>query len=278
MSIAKAGNRIPQDLVGLVPAAGYAKRISPIPCSKEIFPVGFGRLKPNDSFRPKVAGHYLLENMQRAGVNLAYIIVRSGKWDIPAYFGNGDMVGIPLGYLTIEATRGVPYTLDQAYPFIKNNCVAMGFPDIIIHPEDAFVRLAEQQVKADADIVLGLFPADRPHKVDMVALDNDYRVEEIHIKPPNTHLTYTWLIAVWTPRFTHFMHQYILNGDCSDGNSVSSNASKREELFMGHVIQAAIEKGLSVDNVRFPHGTYIDIGTREDLITALGSSQHRRSR
>lgn len=32
-----------QDMVGLIPAAGNATRLQPLPCSKEIFPVGFHR-------------------------------------------------------------------------------------------------------------------------------------------------------------------------------------------------------------------------------------------
>ena len=31
----------PQDLIGLIPAAGKATRIAPLPGSKELFPVGF---------------------------------------------------------------------------------------------------------------------------------------------------------------------------------------------------------------------------------------------
>jgi glucose-1-phosphate thymidylyltransferase len=270
MVVSKNDRRLPQDLIGLLPAAGKATRISPLPCSKEIFPIGFGPIKIDNNLRPKVVSHYLLENMQRAGVRRAYIVLRSGKWDIPAYFGNGDLVGLHLGYLTTGSTQGVPYTLDQAYPFVNRFLVAMGFPDIILYPEDAFTHLVDRQVKSDADIVLGLFPASQSHKVDMILLDKDQSVREIHIKPSRTHLIYTWLIAVWTPTFSHFMHQFLLNVDrASDSDSIVSYASKNDELFMGDVIQAAIDHGLVVDKVIFRKGTYIDIGTREDMIAAM---------
>jgi glucose-1-phosphate thymidylyltransferase len=277
MVVSKSNHRIHQDIVGLLPSAGRANRISPIPCSKEIFPIGFGRLESDNNFRPKVVSHYLLEKMRRAGVNRAYIILRSGKWDIPAYFGNGDMVGIRLGYLAIDATRGVPYTLDQAYPFVNKYRIAMGFPDILIQPEDAFVHLYNRQIESEADIVLGLFPASQSHKVDMVALDKDQRILGIQIKPSKTHLVYTWLIALWTPRFTHFMHRHILSYDGISKGSVVSGVSENDELFMGDVVQAAIDEGLAVDNVIFPNGTYIDIGTQEDLMAALATANNRRS-
>ena len=56
-------------LIGLVPAAGRATRIQPLPCSKELLPVGFqatGRLDDDQALRPKVVSHYLLESMFRA--------------------------------------------------------------------------------------------------------------------------------------------------------------------------------------------------------------------
>ncbi len=266
----KSDNSLRQDLIGLVPAGGQATRIGPIPCSKEIFPIGFVPTQANSELRPKAVSHYLLERIQRAGADRAYFILRSGKWDIPAYFGNGDLVGIHLGYLTIESTPGVPYTIDQAYPFVKRFRVAMGFPDIIFYPEDAFVHLVNQQEKSNADIVLGLFPAAQSHKVDMIALDHDYRVSKILIKPSRTDLVYTWLIAVWSPRFTYFLHQHMSNFDrinTTDGAVAISSQSN--ELFMGNVIQAAINKGLTVDKVIFSDGSYVDIGTGEDMIAAM---------
>ena len=50
-----------RELVGIIPAAGTAQRISPLPCSKELFPVGFRRLDDSGELRPKSAANYLLE-------------------------------------------------------------------------------------------------------------------------------------------------------------------------------------------------------------------------
>ena len=73
------------DLIGLIPAGGSATRIAPLPCSKEVYPVGFQRSADGSVPRPKVACEYLLERMRLAGVNRAYIVLREGKWDIPAF-------------------------------------------------------------------------------------------------------------------------------------------------------------------------------------------------
>ena len=57
---------------------------------------------------------------------------------------------------------GVPFTLDQAYPFVRDATVAFGFPDIIFDGQDGFVKLLDRQLQTGADVVLGLFPANHP--------------------------------------------------------------------------------------------------------------------
>ena len=71
----------------------------------------------------------------------AYIVLRPGKWDIPAYFGDGSILNMHLAYLMLGVPFGVPFTLDQAYPFVRYATVAFGFPDILFEPEDGFVQI-----------------------------------------------------------------------------------------------------------------------------------------
>lgn len=250
-----------REVIGLIPAAGRATRIAPLPCSKEIYPVGFRRADGREHVRPKVVSHYLLEKLQSAGVLKAFIILRDGKWDIPSYFGDGSFLNMHLAYLMMGLPYGVPYTLDQAYPYVQDSIVALGFPDIMFQPDDAYSGLLAKQQTSKADIVLGVFPATQPHKTDMVELDSEGQILSLDIKPAETDLLYTWQIAVWTPRFTHFMHTYISSRDTTEMESV--------ELFVGDVIQAAIINGFRVDSVLFENGNYLDIGTPEDLTRAV---------
>jgi len=256
-----------QEIIGLVPAGGQANRIAPLPCSKELYPIGFRPVAEDGSLRPKAVCHYLLEKMRLAGATKAYIILRQGKWDIPAYLGDGAMLDMHLAYLMMNLPFGAPYTLDQAYPFIQDALIVFGFPDIIFQPEDAFVRLLARQAATKADVVLGLFPADQPQKMDMVDLDEDDRIRQIVIKPCHTHLHDTWIIAVWTPVFTRFMHEYLVAVQTEYNQD--NGSSRRRELFVGDVIQAAIQTGLQIETVRFPNGDYLDIGTPEDLVKAI---------
>lgn len=256
-----------QEIVGLIPAGGQASRIAPLPCSKELFPVGLRTLdEAGVELRPKVACHYLLERYRLAGVKKAFVILRQGKWDIPAYLGSGSLVDIHLAYLMMNLPHGTPYTLDQAYPFVSDALIVFGFPDILFTPEDSFVQLLSRQKVTGADITLGLFVADHPENMDMVDFDEHGHVSKILIKPKQTHLRYTWIIAVWTPAFTEFMHTYLQKVESEARMNISST---RRELFVGHVIQAAIDAGLQVDHMIFPHGDYIDIGTPDHLVRAL---------
>lgn len=257
-------------LIGLLPAGGKATRIAPLPCSKELYPVGFRSIDGEGSVRPKVACHYLLERMRLADVTKAYVILREGKWDIPAYLADGKMMDIHLAYLMMDLPFGVPYTLDQAYPFVQDAMVVFGFPDIIFQPDDAFVRLLEKQAQSNADIVMGLFPAHQPHKMDMVDLDANGRIRGIQIKPAQTHLRYTWIIAVWTSDFTHFMHEYVsANLKTNDRSKIGNNIEEQQELFVGDIIQAAMNNDIHIDTVLFSNGSYLDIGTPEDMVKAV---------
>lgn len=256
--------------VGLIPAAGKARRISPLPCSKEIFPVGFGEIGQAGRRHPKVAAHYLLEKMHLAGAEKVYLVLSNGKWDIPAYLGSGAMADMAIAYLITDLTYGVPFTLDSAFPFLENKRVLFGFPDILIQAEDIYVRLLDRLQVNQADIVLGLFLADNPHKMDMVELAGDGTIAGIRIKPAQTDLKWTWIIAVWDFGFTRFMHDYVRHflQTIATPNAGSSDQANKE-VHLGDVVQAAIQAGMSVDTVKFPRGAYIDIGTPEDMLAAV---------
>jgi glucose-1-phosphate thymidylyltransferase len=252
---------IPQehDVIGLIPAAGRATRLGMLPCSKELHPVGF---QSGPAGAPKVICHYLLDRMHTAGITRAYIILRAGKWDIPAYFGDGTGFGMHLAYLLMGDPFGSPYSLDQAWPFVKPARIALGFPDILFKPTDAYTRLLARQSRTGADIVLGLFRASRPQKCDMVELDANAQVRGIVIKPPKTKLHYAWMIAVWGPAFTRFMHAYL-------AAVAHAQSTAARELFMGDVMQAAIDSKLKVEAECFDDGWQIDIGTPEELREAI---------
>jgi len=101
-----SNTRSRENVVGLIPAAGYSMRLGLIPCSKEIYPIGYHRIQGTREIRPKAVCEYLIESMQSAGIQQIYVVLRKGKWDIPGYLGDGSQFNVDLAYLVMEASAG----------------------------------------------------------------------------------------------------------------------------------------------------------------------------
>ena len=251
--------------IGLIPAAGIAKRLGSLAFSKELLPISYNAGKKEPKL--KVVSTYLLEKFHQAGVKKVYTIIRKGKWDIPNYYGNGSEIGIQLAYLIMAHPYGVPYTLDQAYPFVKTSKVFLGFPDILFEPENAYSVTDAALEQKSADLMLGLYPVKdkrQMQKSDMVQFETNGRITQIIVKPEKTDLKFSWTFAIWKPDFTLFMHDY-LKYDLAKREKNSMLA----EIHLGHVIQAAIESGFSVFGHLFSDFHFIDVGNPDSLARAL---------
>ena len=253
------------ELVGLIPAAGYATRISPLPASKELFPIGFRKvqLESGIQLHPKVISHYLLDNMFQSGTRKVYIVLRRDKTDIMDYYGDGKKFGGHIAYLADDNVRGMPYTMDVAWPWLQGNTVLFGMPDTIFTPADAFSRLLAQHHATNADVTLGIFPTNCPEKLCPVELDESARVLTMIDKPAHAHIRNTWGCGCWDHKFTEFMHNYLEPASVSDRTAV-----------LADVFLAALEQGLSIFGLFFAEGEYIDIGTPDDLAMAVKRFNH----
>ncbi len=250
--------------VALIPAAGLASRLGPLPCSKEILPIQL----PDGGARA-ICDH-LLDALATAGVTTGFLVLSPGKWDIPEYLEARTERWIKLAYLTVADSPSVPHTLDRACPFLQGRRVVLGFPDILFRPLDAVRVLIDRQEKTGTDLALALFPTAEPEKCDMVELDEGGAVRQLVIKQAGCTLRYTWSLAVWTPRFTDYLHRFVQDRAARPAGDDPSEP----ELYVGDVIQAAIHDGLSCAVMSFPDGESLDIGTPESLHRAsefLGS-------
>ena len=186
------------------------------------------------------------------------------------------MVDMNLAYLLVDLPIAVPYTLDQAYSFVENKLVALGFPDVVLHPENSFVQLLTKRMQTRADIMLGLYPTEQPHKMDVVDVDENGCIRQISPKPSKLKdgkVVYAWLTAVWTPVFTQYLHEFVSEHKKRYlGNCCGSATKNNRELFMGDVFQAAISDKLNIGTVLFPDGNCLDIGTPDDLARAIGKT------
>ena len=263
----KTNSRLPQ-VVGIVPMAGRATRLTRLPCSKEIFPLDFTATPGAAGIQTHTVCEHVLDAMQHAGISEVYLVIRDGKWDIPAYLGDGSRHSLHLAYLMMGLPWGTPYSIGQAYSFVRERRVALGFPDMCFNNPHIFKRALDHHEASGADVVLGIFPADRPHKVDIVQIGDNHRVEEILIKPAETTLSQTWGIAVWTPIFTEFLHSFL--------DSHQHGAELAPELFVGDVFRAAIEADLNVQGIKVSTQPYVDIGTAEDLERVFGHEAKKK--
>jgi glucose-1-phosphate thymidylyltransferase len=93
----------------------------------------------------------------------------------------------------------------------------------------------------------------------MVELGPDGRVRRVEVRPASTALRFNWLIALWGPAFTRYLHEAVREDD----------PAAEGELQLGSLIQAAVDAGLHVEGVEFPQGSYRDIGTPAELAAAI---------
>jgi glucose-1-phosphate thymidylyltransferase len=244
------------NIAGLIPAGGAARRLGKVPCSKEVFPV------VNRNGEVRVTASNLISYFRKAGISNIYFIISKGKWDIPDYFGDGTGYGVNISYLITNLPYGTPFTLDQAFPFVNDKIVALGYPDLIVHPEDAFETLINRFKGSNADIFLGVVPSSEYLKSDMLEFNEEGLIRNVIIKQNRPDLKYSWFGALWKPAFTEFMHEFLQHfiKDHPDGNFKAPDGIIRE-LYVGDVFQAAISKGIKVDYHIFPEGSYLDLGT-----------------
>lgn len=237
-----------EDLIGLIPAAGKGVRLG-LPYPKELYPV-----IRNNRYKP--VSQFVLDNMTDAGIQHIVFVVNEAKHQLIGYFGGGQRFGCNISYVVQEqrtdegsTSPGLAHALDSAYHLTRGKTVCFGMADTIMQPETVFAR-ARSESAADDDVILALFPTQRPEKFGMVRTAEDGRVLEIVDKPKQTDLTYMWGCIIWRPRFTEHLHKAVSQG-IGD---------------FAYIMNSAIEEGMNFRGVYMQGGTYIDLGTYEEII------------
>lgn len=239
-----------EELIGLIPAAGKGVRLG-LPYPKELYPV-----IQNNRYKP--ISQFVLDNLSDAGLRHIIFVVNETKHQLIGYFGNGQRFGCNISYVVqeqadqngISTSPGLAHALDSAYHLTAGKTVFFGMADTIMRPEDVF-GTAYQKATSNDDVILVLFPTERPEKFGMVRTDQDDRVLQIVDKPNQTDLTEMWGCIIWRPRFTEYLH------DCVQGQNISDFA-----LIMNSAIQA----GFHFRGVHILDGVYIDLGTYEEIM------------
>ena len=238
-----------EELIGLIPAAGKGVRLG-LPYPKELYPV-----IRNNHYKP--ISQFVVDNLTNAGLKHIVFVVNETKHQLMGYFGSGQRFNCNISYVVQEAVEGktrstspgLADALDSAYHLVKGKTVFFGMADTLMKPGDIFKRLYEAATPED-DVVLGMFETERPEKFGMVKMDDHDRVLEIIDKPSKTDLTKMWGCMVWRPKFTDYLHECVYDQGISD---------------FAKIMNDAIAKGMKFRGVHMQNGTYIDLGTYEEI-------------
>jgi glucose-1-phosphate thymidylyltransferase len=162
-------------IIGVVPAAGLATRLQPLPCSKELLQVG-GRALID----------LLVERMRAGGAGEIRVVTRPDKHDL---IGHAIAQGAAI-------VLGEPQNVSESVLLgvtgaASGDVALVGFPDTLWEPLDGFARLVPL-VEGGADLALGLFHGDEPERYDVVVLDADGRVRDIETKVPEPSSDLIW--------------------------------------------------------------------------------------
>lgn len=239
--------------IGILPAAGLASRLMPLRYPKELLPVAFVRDDNNGSLRPILVAEYSLLAMRRAGIRRCLITISDRKPELLRYFADGSDLGLKIAYVHQPVPLGLAQAVDAGLEWISDAQVCLALPDTVFKPFDAIHALRTEIAASQADLVLGVFPTTEPERLGPVRLTRDGRVTEVLDKPPKIDIHNTWGVAIWSPRFSQFLHDRV----------VSSPEAASEPI--GEIFNAAVGGGLDVRAVHFPHGSYMDLGTVEGL-------------
>jgi glucose-1-phosphate thymidylyltransferase len=214
--------------VGVIPAAGRAERLQPLPCSKEVYPVGG---------RPVM--DYVVERLRAVDCRELRVVTRPDKADVIEHAQK----------LGAEVVMGEPPTLAASialglHGLVGSDVVLVGLPDTLWEPMDGFAQLVAQLDEA-ADVVLGVFESGEPERSDVVVLDERGRVRRVHVKEadPPSHLVWGCFAA-----------------------RVGALAGLERCPTPGHYFAGLAVAG-TVQAVTFP-GRMVDIGTPEALAAA----------
>jgi NDP-sugar pyrophosphorylase family protein len=214
-------------VVGVIPAAGYARRLQSLAGSKELLPVHASPVMD-----------YLIHRMQSVPGVEVRVVTRPEKRDVIDHARRRGATVIE-GY---PATSAESFLLGTRELY-DDDVVLMGFPDSIWDPIDGYVRLlAVLHEHSEADAVLGLFDCADLERSDVVSVDEHGLVTQVQVKPESPASDLVWGCAVAPVRALAALERY------SEAGHLFDDLARRRR----------------VRGVRF-RSEFVDVGTPEVL-------------
>jgi glucose-1-phosphate thymidylyltransferase len=225
-------------VVGIVPAAGYATRLQPLDCSKEVVPVGG---------RPVM--DYLVERMRAGGASEIRVVTRAEKRDVIEHAES-------LGALVVLAR---PATTSESFAaglqgLEAEDVALLGWPDTLWEPPDGYRRLVDA-VERGPEIALGLFElAEDLERSDVISFDAAGRIAGVQVKPARPASSWIW--------------------GCAAARVRALEGLEAEE-WPGSYLDQLCRQGVELHGERLSN-VWLDIGTKTALARAEGVSASLR--
>jgi NDP-sugar pyrophosphorylase family protein len=162
-------------IVGVIPAAGFARRLGRLPGSKEVLPV-----------RGRPVLDYLVERIRAVAPVEVRVVTRPEKRDVVERARG-------LGAKVIE---GRPSSVGESVRLglaglEPDDVVLLGFPDSVWEPLDGFAALVDALTDG-VEVVLGCFLSVEPERSDVVVVDDEGVVRAVQVKPARPASDLIW--------------------------------------------------------------------------------------
>lgn len=162
-------------IVGVIPAAGYARRLQPLSCSKEVYPI---------AGRPVI--DYVAERMWRAGCSELRIVTRPEKTDVVEYARHHA------AHIVEASPRSVCESILAGMRGLDDDdVVLLGFPDTIWEPADGYSPLIAA-VQGSHELALGLFQTEDLERSDVVRFGDAGTIAGVEVKPAVPPSSWIW--------------------------------------------------------------------------------------
>jgi glucose-1-phosphate thymidylyltransferase len=236
--------------VGIIPAAGLASRLGPLGYPKELLPITYVQGE-GGHLRPLPVIEASLRQLRTAGIGRCMVITSERKPELAQYLGGGGAIGLDIAYVQQTRIEGLAAAVALTVPWTQGSACCLLLPDTIVRPLDALLTMREVFETRGADLVLGVFPTEKPKELGPVRFDGAMLVTEVQDKPADTDLANSWGLAIWGDRFSELIAAAPFNAN------------------LGLLFHQAAQSGLKVIACWFEDGEFHDVGTPKGLAEAL---------
>ncbi|MGA2680754.1 MAG: bifunctional sugar-1-phosphate nucleotidylyltransferase/acetyltransferase [Candidatus Bathyarchaeia archaeon] len=221
------------------------------------------RLQPITETRPKhlikVGGkpilQFCLEAVKSAGIDEAIIVTHYMGEAIRQYFGNGEKLGLEIGYFEQKEVLGTGNAAAVVEPYVNEDFVLV-YGDLLFGLDAVKTTLKLFQHGKTAAVV-GVVPVDNPENYGIIEFDQKKRIERIVEKPA----------AGKAPSNLANAGVYVFSHEVFD-KIRQTKASSRGEWELTDAVTLLASEGKTVLAAELSKDDWVDVGRPWDLLDA----------